>query len=154
MQRSVEGDALSKSENVMIGYRRRKKWTKIFALIFIIAFALWVQHVPAQSHGMTHLKEFYQESCARCHGEDGSAVSAEGKKLSGQDLTDQDWQRNTEDEKMVKIILKGKFFGLAMPKYESRLTEEEARWIVTDIIRNMKKGQVIGPKIEDRTRSE
>jgi mono/diheme cytochrome c family protein len=152
MRRSVERDVLNKSGNGIIGYRCSVRWTNSIALIFAIVFALWVSPALTQGPKRMDLKEFYQQNCARCHGPDGSAVSADGKELRGQDFTDQDWQRNTGDEEMVKTILKGKFFGLAMPKFKGALTEEEARMIVTDIVRNSKKGQVIAPDAEDRVR--
>ena len=78
------------------------------------------------------LRVFYQQKCAGCHGPDGSAVSAEGKKLSGQDFTDPDLQRRTRDDKMVKTILKGKFFGWAMPSFKDTLTpRRRSRWSLT-----------------------
>jgi hypothetical protein len=150
MQRLVERDVLNKSGSLIIGYRFPVRWTKNIALIFAIVFALWVSPALTQGPKRTDLKEFYQQNCARCHGPDGSAVSADGKELRGQDFTHQDWQRNTGDEEMVQTILKGKFFGLAMPEFKGALTEEEARRIVTDIIRNSKKGQVIAPEVEDQ----
>ncbi|MFX1487200.1 MAG: c-type cytochrome [Promethearchaeota archaeon] len=151
MERSVEQDILSKSGNVIIGYRCPVRLTNNIALIFAIVFALWVTPALTQGPKRTDLKEFYQQNCARCHGADGSAVSADGKKLRGQDFTDQDWRRNTGDEEMVMTILKGKFFGLAMPRFEGALTEEDAHRIVTDIIRNSKKGQIIAPDGEEPT---
>jgi mono/diheme cytochrome c family protein len=113
----------------------------LYALVFvfIIGFAF-----PQKSEAKD-LKAFYQQNCARCHGPDGSAVSAEGKKLRGQNFTDPDWQLKTSDDEMVKTILKGKFFGMAMPSFKSALTKEEAQQMVTDIIRKSKKGQVIAP---------
>ena len=146
MQRQTERNVLNKSGNVVIGNRCPGRWTNIIALIFAIVFALWITPALSQDPKQKDLKEFYQQNCARCHGPDGSAVSADGKKLRGQDFTDQDWQHNTGDEEMVKTILKGKFFGLAMPKFKHELTEEEAQWMATDIIRNSKKGQVIAPE--------
>jgi mono/diheme cytochrome c family protein len=150
MQRLVKRGVLNTSGNVIIGYRCPGRWTNNIALIFAIFFALWFTPALAQGPERTDLKKFYQQNCAKCHGPDGSAVSADGKKLKGQDFTDQDWQRNTGDEEMVKTILNGKFFGLAMPKFKGTLTEEEVHWIVTDIIRNSKKGQVIAPEVEDQ----
>jgi len=151
MQRQIERDVLNKSGVVTIGKGCPVRRTNTIALIFVIVFALWAASALAQGPERTDLREFFQQNCSRCHGPDGSAVSADGKKLKGQDFTDQEWQRNTEDEKMVKTILKGKFFGLAMPEFKGKLTEEEAHRIVTDIIRNSKKGQVIAPEAEDRT---
>jgi len=151
MQRPIERDVLKKFGNVVIGYRCPVRWTNIIALIFAIIFALWATPALSQDPKQKDLKGFYQQNCAGCHGPDGSAVSVDGKKLKGRDFTDQDWQRNTGDDEMVKTILKGKFFGLAMPKFKGELTEEEARWIVKNIIRSSKKGQIIAPEVEGRT---
>lgn len=141
----LKGDIMTEYRHVMAGYRRSAKRMTMITLMFAVIFTLWLAPVFAQSSEGTDLKEFYQQNCARCHGADGSAVGEDGKKLKGQDFTDQDWQRKTGDEKMVKVILKGKFFGLAMPKFKDKLTEEESQRMVTDIIRNSKKGQVIAP---------
>ncbi len=111
----------------------------------VIIFAVSMTPVLVQAVAEKDLGAFYQLSCASCHGADGSAYSAEGKKLRGLNLTDPDWQRSTSDEKMVKAILKGKFFGLAMPGFKKTLTGEEIQRMVTDIIRNSKKGELIAP---------
>lgn len=92
------------------------------------------------------LQAFYMQNCAVCHGPDGSAVSAEGKRLKGQDFTEPEWQRGARDDKMVKTILKGKFFGLAMPAFKNALTPQEAQQMVTEIIRKSQKGQPIAPE--------
>ncbi|PKN63029.1 MAG: hypothetical protein CVU57_21175 [Deltaproteobacteria bacterium HGW-Deltaproteobacteria-15] len=115
------------------------------ALPIALLFAICAPPVLAQGTAGKDLRVFYQQNCAGCHGPDGSAVSAEGKKLSGQDFTDLDWQRRTRDDKMVKTILKGKFFGWAMPSFKDTLTPAEAQQMVTDIIRKSKKGHVIAP---------
>jgi len=124
----------------------RRVWsvTSLSALVF----TFFIGPVLSQEPVGKDLRSFYQQNCAMCHGLDGSAVDAEGKKLRGQDLTDTDWQRGTRDDEMVKTILKGKFFGRAMPSFKGALTEEEAQVMVTDIIRKSKKGQVIAPNAE------
>ena len=104
--------------------------------------------VSAQEVAGKDLGVFYQQNCAKCHGPDGSAVDAAGKKLSGRNLTDPDWQRETPDNKISKTILKGKFFGLAMPAYKKALTEAEVQRMVSEIIRKSKKGEVIAPDAE------
>lgn len=94
---------------------------------------------PAQKD----LRLFFRINCARCHGADGAALDENGRKLKGQDFTDAAWRESTTDAKMVKTILKGKFFGLAMPSFRKELTAEEAQRLVTEILRRTVKGSVI-----------
>jgi len=110
-----------------------------------VALLLAFCSAPAMADGKD-LRAFYMQNCAVCHGPDGSAVGAEGKRLKGRDFTNPEWQRNAQDDKMVKIILKGKFFGLAMPGFKEALTPEEAQQMVTEVIRKSKKGQPIAPE--------
>ena len=148
MQGQIDRDAFKQPGHMIIEHIRKGRLTRNIPLIFSMVFALCIAPAMAQGPTGKDLKKFYQQSCAKCHGPDGSAVSADGKSLNGQDFTDQDWQRDTADDRMVKAILKGKFFGLAMPRFKDALTEEEAMEMVTNIIRNSKKGQVITPDAE------
>ena len=112
-------------------------------LSLLTAGSLFAATQPADSQ--KDLRLFYQQNCARCHGADGSGRNAEGKPLKGRDLIDTEWQKKTSDQQMVKVILKGKFFGLAMPGFSDTLTREEALRMVTEVIRKGKKNQPIGP---------
>jgi mono/diheme cytochrome c family protein len=107
-----------------------------------VALLLACCSAPAMADGKD-LRAFYMQNCAVCHGPDGAAVNAEGKRLKGQDFTDPAWLRDAQDDKMVKTILKGKFFGLAMPGFKEALTPDEAQQMVTEIIRQSKKGEPI-----------
>jgi len=120
----------------------------IMVLVVIMFFALFVSAVRAQDSKISDVKKFYQNHCVKCHGVDGSAVGEDGKKLKGQDFTDQEWQQDTQDDEMIKTINKGKFFGLAMPAFKDKLTQEEIQLIVTEIIRKSKKGKVIAPQAQ------
>ena len=142
MQRPIDPRSMNKTgiESPWTFMRARR-----LALPIALLFAICAAPVLAQGTAGKDLRVFYQQNCVGCHGLDGSAVSAEGKKLSGQDFTDLDWQRRTRDDKMVKTILKGKFFGWAMPSFKDTLTPDEAQQMVTDIIRKSKKGHVIAP---------
>jgi len=128
--------------------RRTRRQVVSLALLSALLLAVCMSSVLAQAPAGKDLKVFYQQNCVSCHGPDGSAVSAEGKKLRGQDLTNPDWLRRMRDDTMVKAILKGKFFGLAMPAFKETLNGDEAQRMVTDIIRKSKKGQVIAPDPE------
>jgi mono/diheme cytochrome c family protein len=99
----------------------------------------------AQAPAPTDLPAFYRDNCAGCHGADGAALDAQGKPLRGQDLTDEKWRQGTSEADIVRTILKGKFFGLAMPAYKDKLTREEAERLATEVIRRAAKGTVIQP---------
>ena len=116
------------------------------SLLSVLLLGAWVAFALAEAPAGKDLGLFYQQKCVQCHGMDGSAIGPDGKKLKGHDLTDDQWQRNTDDDEMVHTILNGKFFGLAMPKFKDSLNKEEAQRMVTDIIRKSKKGITIGPE--------
>ena len=120
-----------------------------YFLIFLLFlfFTLFVFSIQAQdTANIGDLKKIYQNNCAKCHGADGSATGEDGQKLKGEDFTNQKWLNGTKDDKMIKIILDGKFFGLAMPAYKEILTKEDAQLMVTEIIRKSKKGEIIKPE--------
>ena len=148
MQRPIDGRGMKQPDDTGIEFPGTRWRARSVASLSALLLAVYVALVLAQEPAGKDLRVFYQQNCARCHGPDGSAVSAEGKKLGGQNLTDPDWLRGTRDDEMVKVILKGKFFGLAMPSFKGTLTVDEAQRMVTDIIRKSKKGQVIAPDSE------
>jgi mono/diheme cytochrome c family protein len=104
----------------------------------------WMMPAQAQAPAGRDLRLFYSQQCAGCHGVDGAAQNAAGKKLKGQNLTDPVWRKGTSDEAMVKVIQKGIFFGLAMPGYKKELTLSESQRLVAEVIRQSEKGKVIG----------
>jgi len=147
MERSIDQRGIKQSDKAAIEFPKTRTRARSVALLFALVLVVCIAPVLAQAPLGKDLRLFYQQNCVSCHGPDGSAVSAEGKKLRGQDLTDPDWQCSTRDDKIVKNILKGKFFGLAMPAFKNILTGEEVQRMVTEIIRKSKKGQVIAPQL-------
>ena len=115
----------------------------LITLMLVLIPAVYFSTAPAQESSGKDLKRFYHDHCVKCHGPDGSAMGANGKKLKGEDFTNQEWLQSTEDEEMVNKILNGIFFGMAMPKFKDLLTPEEAQEMVTKIIRKSEKGKVI-----------
>jgi mono/diheme cytochrome c family protein len=148
MQRPIDRYGMKQlDENCNKSFWMRKRAGSV-ALLFTLLLAICIAPVLAQKEPASKdLKAFYQQNCTRCHGPDGSAVSAEGKKLRGRNFTDPKWLRDTGDDEMVKIILKGIFFGWVMPSFKDILTADEAQRMVTDLIRMSKKGQVIAPDL-------
>ena len=108
---------------------------------FLLLLAL---PLAAQDAAPVDLRAFYMQNCVRCHGVDGTARDAAGAKLKGQDFTEPRWRQDTPDKDLVKTILKGKFFGLAMPAYKDKLTKEQAQAMVTDVLRKTEKGKPVG----------
>ena len=118
----------------------------LVGLSVLLTGAGWATAATAEQPVRKDMGLFYSQHCVRCHGVDGTARTAEGRKLSGQDLTEAKWRNKTTDEAMAKVILKGIFFGLAMPGFKKDLTVEEAGQLVSDVIRKSEKGRVIGPQ--------
>lgn len=148
MERQIDRRAMKQSDETGIESTGTRTRARRVASLSALVLAVCIAPILAQEPLVKDLRVFYAQNCASCHGPDGSAVSAEGKKLRGQDLTDPDWQRGTRDDEIVKAIVKGKFFGLAMPGFKATLTEDEVQRMVTDIIRKSKKGQVIAQDAE------
>ena len=104
---------------------------------------------PVEKPPMTvlDLKLFYQRNCVKCHGLDGSARSAEGKRLGGRDFTDPRENRES-DEAMARTIRKGIFFGKVMPSFKNEVNQEEALLMVREVVRKAAKGQPIAPQVD------
>lgn len=118
---------------------------KILASFSILLLGASTVVKAADAPQSKDLQLFYQQNCAGCHGADGAARDAAGGRLRGQDLTEARWRDATSDDEMVKAILKGKFFGLAMPAFKAVLTKDEALRMATEIIRKCAKGKPIVP---------
>ena len=74
----------------------------------------------------------YRFACAQCHGLDGTALSPSGAKLPGRALADRKWLAKQRDEELLQAILNGKG---AMPSFKHKLSPEEAKRLLTEIIR-------------------
>jgi mono/diheme cytochrome c family protein len=98
---------------------------------------------PAKS--LNELKGFFAANCVKCHGPDGSAHTLEGKKLGGFDFTDAVKAAKESDADMVKTVRKGIFFGLVMPSFKDRLTDDDIQLLVKEVLRKAEKGKVIAP---------
>ena len=98
---------------------------------------------PAKS--LNELKAFFAANCVKCHGTDGSALSPEGKKLGGFDFTDAKEAAKESDGDMAKTIRKGLLFGIRMPSFKDRLTEDDIQLLVKEVLRKAEKGKVVAP---------
>jgi len=98
---------------------------------------------PAKS--LSELKAFFAANCVKCHGADGSALGPEGKKLGGFDFTNAKEAAKESDADMAKTIRKGLLFGIKMPSFKDRLTEDDIQLLVKEVLRKAEKGKVIAP---------
>lgn len=70
------------------------------------------------------VKDVYNKKCAVCHGEDGAANTARGKKLKMKDIRSPEVQKLT-DAQWVDMVLKGD--GKDMDGYEKELGGDMCR---------------------------
>jgi mono/diheme cytochrome c family protein len=88
----------------------------------------------ARTTSVHDLRSQYQFSCSRCHGLDGTAKGPGGIRLPGRVLADRKWLAQQKDEALLKSILEGKG---AMPGFKYKLSLEEAKRMLSEIIRPM-----------------
>lgn len=115
----------------------------IASVALLLVVSLPVQ--ATQDQAKKDLRLFFMQNCSVCHGADGSARGADGKKLKGQDFTDAKDMKSLSDEKMATTIRNGLFFGRRMPAFKDRLSEGETLELVKDILRKAEKGKAIMP---------
>ena len=119
--------------------------SRIFIVLVLAAALPVLPQAPAKpSRSVDELRGFYAQNCVRCHGADGSAMGADGKRLKGADFTDAKALGKEKDESLAKVILKGTFFGLGMPAFKDQLSPEDARTMVSSVLRKAEKGRIIG----------
>jgi cytochrome c6 len=85
------------------------------------------------------VKENWEKSCAKCHGEDGKGDTKMGKKLEIKDFTDAKYQESLKDDAMLKAIKEGVKDGdKTRMKAVEGLSDEEMKALVA-YVRKFKK---------------
>ena len=106
----------------------------MLAAIFALPLAFGLSGV-ARADGT----ELYNKKCASCHGKDGKAATAMGKKCGIKDLTDAKVQGAATDAEWEKIVLEGaKGEGGKMTMPAIKVSPEEAKDLVK-VCRGFKK---------------
>ena len=117
------------------------RWKALIPILLLPALA----HAQATTKTVNELKAFFAANCVKCHGVDGSGHGPDGAKLGGFDFTDTKEAAKESDADMVKTIRKGIFFGIKMPSFKDRLSEEDQQLLVKEILRKAEKGKAIVP---------
>ena len=99
----------------------------ILALISVCAWSV-LRAAPVAAVAQDDVKQVYLDKCAVCHGEDGTAQTARGKKLKMKDIRAADVQKQTQQQ-WVDAILKGS--GQDMDGYEKELGADMSRRLAT-----------------------
>lgn len=73
--------------------------------------------------------EIFAANCAKCHGMDGKAKTAKGRRAGATDFTS-DWNR--DETRGVRIITKGKG---EMPSFKGKLSDAEIRSVFNYVLR-------------------
>ena len=87
-----------------------------------------------------NVEEIYGKQCANCHGKDGKAQTAVGKKMKMKDLTDAAVQGAAKDADWEKDIRDGVKYPdgkVAMPGYATKIDAEDIKALVK-FCRNLK----------------
>lgn len=90
---------------------------------------------PARATIQEDAKQVYLNKCAVCHGEDGAAQTARGKKLKMKDIRAADVQKQTQAQ-WVDAIMKG--VGQDMDAYGKELGPDMSRSLA-DYMRELSK---------------
>jgi len=99
---------------------------KMLSTVMAIAFVTGLAGM-ARADGT----EMFGKKCAGCHGKDGKAATAMGKKLNMKDLSDAKLQAGSTDAQWERIILEGvKGEGGKMVMPATKCTPEEAKELV------------------------
>lgn len=95
----------------------------VFAAIFAAGWAgacvNAVNDSNAENYTAADGYALYSQYCASCHGKDGRASTAKGKRVGATDLTG-DW--NTDPVRGIRIITNGRD---EMPSFKSKLKPDE-----------------------------
>ena len=64
----------------------------------------------------------YAKYCITCHGRDGKAKTAKGRRNHARNLTEADWQRAVSDERVFNSIANGRG---KMPAFSKKMSDAE-----------------------------
>ena len=119
----------------MIVYKLKK--IAILAAFVLLAFSFCVLRgeqpataaISPENVALAGPAQIYAAHCAACHGADGRARTAKGKRAGATDLTS-NWNR--DEGRGIRIITNGKD---EMPSFKKKLTAAEIRSVFSYVVR-------------------
>ncbi|MFT3746492.1 MAG: cytochrome c [Pyrinomonadaceae bacterium] len=101
----------------------KSRWTRIKILVLLtgtmLALSFLCSDQKLRAAAISDGASVYAANCASCHGSDGRAKTAKGKRSGATDLTS-NW--NADEARAIRIITNGKG---EMPSFKSKLSKEE-----------------------------
>ena len=95
------------------------------AAVAVIGAATWMfgrgETASASGDDLTSPRTLYVQNCARCHGSDGKAETALGKKLDAKDITG-----HLSTAKIIRTVTNGRE---NMPSFKKKLTPAQIKAI-------------------------
>lgn len=83
--------------------------------------------------------EIYTRHCAECHGRDGRARTAKGKRTGATDFTSGEW--NSDEARAIRIISNGR---VEMPAFKRKLSKAEIRSVWRYVLRFRRQAGLTG----------
>ena len=114
--------------------RKAKALVLVSGMIFGVGMYTWPvvnasTTKPAEGEGALANAAIYAAHCAKCHGADGKANTAKGKRAGSTNFTT-NW--NTDEARGIRIITNGKG---EMPSFKGKLTPAEIRSVFRYVLR-------------------
>lgn len=101
----------------------------LLVLLFDFGFGIEPEVVAGQARAASG-SEIYARHCAQCHGMDGRARTAKGKRTGATDFTTNDW--NTDEARALRIIANGKD---EMPSFKGKLSQRDIKAAWSHVLR-------------------
>lgn len=112
----------------MRDFFRRSAVARGFGSILLgLASLLFLTPAPTRAADATDVKDLYGKKCAVCHGQDGAAKTAKGRKAKTKDVRLPEVQKMS-DKEWADIIVKGK--GDNMDSYRKELSDDQIHALV------------------------
>ena len=104
-------------------------WSILITSVFLFSSAAGNPSAAASDPAIQGGAEIYASNCAKCHGGDGRARTARGKRAGATDFTS-DW--NTDQARGIRIITNGKS---EMPSFKSKLSAAQIKAVFGYVVR-------------------